>query len=162
MRNLCKCVWKDELSLIEKPEFSLILQVLACVCCLWLLYFADIKSSPCTHKTFQTNSSKQIALAINNGIFDIWGVVFNSMISEDVPSAYENPEHGVAMTFDLSEGIYTLVQPGAEVAWTHDALVRIFRGSGLHEQLYGTRKLEKDAAEKHGLKARNKGFSGKK
>jgi len=159
---LCACVWKDESSLIEKPEISLMLQVLAFVCCLWLLCLADIKSSACTHTTVQTRSSAHIALAINNGIHDIWGVVFNSITSEDVPSAYEHPEHGVAMTFDVREGIYTVVQPGAEVAWTPYVYVEIFRGLGLYDALCGSRKLEKDAAEKHGLKARNKGFSGKK
>ena len=161
--NLCEnYIWKDVDFSVEKPEFSLMLQVLAFVCCLWLLYFADIKSSACTHTTVQTHSSEHIALAINNGMHDIWGVVFNSITSEDMPSAYEHPEHGVAMTFDVSEGIYELVPHGAEVAWPSDVFVEIFRGPGLNDGLYGSRRLERDAAEKHGLKARGKGFSVKK
>ena len=160
LHNLCDCIWDD--FVIEKPELSLILQVLACVCCLWLHYFADIEPSPCTHKTFQTDSSKQIAHVINNSIFDIWGVIFNSIMSEDVSSAYEHPDHGVAVTFDVSENRYELVPYGAEVVWTPDDFVEIFRGPGLNDGLYGSRRLERDAAEKHGLKARGKGFSVKK
>ena len=104
LQRLCEYVWKDELSLIEKPEFSLILQVLAFVCCLWLLCLADVEPLPCTHTTCETVNGRQLALAINNGIFDIWGVIFNSIMSEDVPCAFEHPVHGAAVTFDVSEG----------------------------------------------------------
>ena len=156
LQHLCEYIWKDELSLIEKPEFSLILQVLAFVCCLWLLCLADVEPLPCTHTTCETVNGRQLALAINNGIFDIWGVVFNSIMSEDVPCAYEHPVHGAAVTFDTTLGRFALVPFNTKVAWSSDDVVVEYGGPGLFSRHSGNEKRERDAAEKHGLRARGK------
>ena len=149
------CIWAncDE---IEEPEFSLILQVLACVCCLWLFYFADVAPLSCTHKTFETDNGQQIADVIDSPFFNVWGVLFKSFMSEDMPCAFEHPVYGAAVTFDTTAGRYELVPFNTKVAWSSDDVVEEFGGPGVYSRLCGNEQRERDAAEKHGLRARGK------
>jgi len=141
---------------IEEPGFSLILQVLACVCCVWLCYFADVAPLSSTHKTFETDTGRQIADVMHSDTFDVWGVLFKSFMSEDMPCAFEHPVHGAAVTFDVSEGRLVLVPFNTTVAWTCYDVVEEFGGPGVSERHSGSERRERGAAEKYGLRALGK------
>ena len=149
------CIWA-KCDGIEEPGFSLILQVLACVCCVWLCCFADVAPLPCTHKTFETDTGRQIADVMHSDTFNVWGVLFKSFMSEDMLCAFEHPVHGAAVTFDTTGGRFVLVPFNAKVAWTYYDVVEEFGGSGKPVRHSGNERRERDAAEKHGLRARGK------